>query len=396
MLHHVSSSFGLLCDVCANPAPPARNLRVHARMSPINVARINVARTGVALLAGFVATAAAAATATAQRLVETTPNLPNSVTALPGFLELTTSQRFDYVGDGRGLVASPTFDLALGLPFLLPTGWTAGVRVATEPGTDEWELYDRIGLLRQAHGAPLDLTLTAAYNTAARSVDGEASLARRAGPIRAVAAARALSNAFDAGEARFAVAGGVVWHPAGGRTPVSVAADVATLLDPGTGEDAAWSVAVRTGLPYTSLSVGLLAGNASTTTLHATSVGGPTRWGFELNAPVEFAGFVLGWFTDREAALRTVTEDAAGAAAARVSVANYLYAPATIRIRAGESVEWVNEDDVVHTVSAENGAFESGAIRPGDVWRARFDEPGLYPYYCGPHPFMKGVVSVSR
>jgi plastocyanin len=73
----------------------------------------------------------------------------------------------------------------------------------------------------------------------------------------------------------------------------------------------------------------------------------------------------------------------------------YLYAPGTIRIRAGETVEWINDDAVVHTVTAENGAFDSRGIQPGGTWRARFDEAGIYPYYCGPHPFMKGVVVVD-
>ena len=63
-------------------------------------------------------------------------------------------------------------------------------------------------------------------------------------------------------------------------------------------------------------------------------------------------------------------------------------------VRAGSVVEWVNRDAVVHTVNAEDGTFHSGAIEAGQSWRARFDEPGRYPYYCGPHPYMKGIVVV--
>jgi plastocyanin len=120
----------------------------------------------------------------------------------------------------------------------------------------------------------------------------------------------------------------------------------------------------------------------------------PTRYAIELNAPVELPGFVLGWFTPRERAAESVRTDVATAPATRVRISGYIFAPAVVRIRAGETIEWQNDDAVVHTVNAENAAFESGAIRPGQSWRARFDEPGRYPYYCGPHPFMKGVIVV--
>lgn len=335
-----------------------------------------------------------------QHLIERTPNLPNSVTALPGLIELSMPQRFHHV-EGAGLVSSATFDIALGLPFLLPARWTVGLRFAPSsdlvPGRpNEWEFYERFGLLRQTAGAPLDLTLTGAYNTAARSVDAEAALARRVGPVRLIGAARALTSSYDGDGARFALAGGAVWSPVPRRSPITLAADVGTLTDRRGSEKVAWSAGLHAGLPFTALSAGVYAGNTGTTTLHGASVGGSrTRYGFELNAPVELVGFVLGWFTDRDATRRSVSVDAADRPAAVVHIRGFLYMPATVRIRAGETIEWVNDDDAVHTVTAENGGFDSGGIRTGERWRARFDEPGRFPYYCGPHPFMKAVVIVQ-
>jgi plastocyanin len=63
-------------------------------------------------------------------------------------------------------------------------------------------------------------------------------------------------------------------------------------------------------------------------------------------------------------------------------------------VPAGTTVEWTNGDAVVHTVSADDASFNSGAIAPGATWRATFTRPGTYAYHCGPHPFMKGVVIV--
>lgn len=343
----------------------------------------------------------AALPAHGQRLIERSTNLPNSVTALPGVLELSMPQRFTRNGNGSGLSSSATFDLALGVPYLQPALWTVGLRFApashlVPDRANEWEIYDRFGLLRETAGAPLDLTLTGAYNTAARSLDAEAALARRAGPVRLIGAARALTSAYDGGSARFALAAGAVWHVAPRSSSVALAADVATLTDREAGEDVAWTAAIQAGLPYTTLSLSLHASNTRTTTLHGASVGrSRTQYGFELNAPVELVGFLLGWFTDRPATLRSVAEEVTDPPVTTIRIGSYLYMPSTVRVRAGETVEWINDDDAVHTVTAENGGFNSEGLQRSESWRARFDEPGRYPYYCGPHPFMKGVVIVE-
>ncbi len=336
-----------------------------------------------------------------QRMLERTPNLPNSVNALPGVLETSLPHRFIDHGDPVGLNTSTTFDVALGMPFPSPLHWTAGVRFAhaseTVPGeSDEWEAYDRLGVLRQAEGAPVDLNITGAYNFTSNSLDGEAAVARQAGPLRLIGAARAMSSPYGADDARYSVTAGAVWHVRPGRLPVTLAADVGSLVDRADGEKIAWSAGAQIGLPYTPFAFSLQASNAATTTLEGASVArGGTRWGFELNVPVEFAGFVLGWYTERERALESVEEDVDAPATHVVPVRRYAYAPAILRVRAGDVVEWVNEDEAVHTVTAENGSFDSGGLERGETWRARFDEPGRYPYYCLPHPFMKAIVVVT-
>jgi plastocyanin len=355
-----------------------------------------------ALLLCLAVAAAAAPPAHAQRLLERTPSMPNGVSALPGMLEASMTHRFSGDEGVSGVRAVSTFDLALGLPFLLPLRWTAGVRFA--PATahgdgDEWEGYERIGLLRQAAGAPLDVNVTGAWNFRAQSIDAELSVARRlggaVGGLRIIAAGRAFSSTYTHDDARFAVAAGFAWQPAPRHMPLTLAADVAALTDRRDGEDVAWSAGVQTGLPYTTLSLSLHATSAATTTLQGSSLGTRrTRWGIELNAPVEFSGFALGIFAGREQARRAVSGGVDDVAVHRVSMRGYLYAPATLRVRAGDVVEWVNDDAVVHTVTAETGGFDSRGIQPGARWRARFAERGVYAYYCSPHPFMKAVVVV--
>jgi plastocyanin len=67
----------------------------------------------------------------------------------------------------------------------------------------------------------------------------------------------------------------------------------------------------------------------------------------------------------------------------------------TVTIAAGQAVRWTNADPIEHTVTFD-GAAEPGSpvIPPNGSYVHRFDKPGTYPYYCTPHPFMKGVVIV--
>jgi plastocyanin len=71
------------------------------------------------------------------------------------------------------------------------------------------------------------------------------------------------------------------------------------------------------------------------------------------------------------------------------------YEPADVTVPAGGTVVWRNDGDVMHTVTSDDGAFDSGDIPPGLTFRWRFATPGSYAYHCTPHPWMQGVVQVT-
>ncbi|MEX2556104.1 MAG: copper-containing nitrite reductase [Actinomycetota bacterium] len=75
--------------------------------------------------------------------------------------------------------------------------------------------------------------------------------------------------------------------------------------------------------------------------------------------------------------------------------AEHAYDPAVIRVKAGTTVTWTNGDEVAHTVTADDGSFDSGFLNAGQSWSHTFTEPGTYAYHCIPHPWMKGTVFVS-
>jgi plastocyanin len=78
-----------------------------------------------------------------------------------------------------------------------------------------------------------------------------------------------------------------------------------------------------------------------------------------------------------------------------VLMVNNTYEPAELTVSAGTSVRFVNEDADIHTVTARNGAFESGLMFQRDTWTYRFNNPGTYEYFCLPHPFMVGTIVVQ-
>jgi plastocyanin len=81
-----------------------------------------------------------------------------------------------------------------------------------------------------------------------------------------------------------------------------------------------------------------------------------------------------------------------------VGIEKYTFTPAEVSIRVGDTVKWVNrEKRTSHSVlfPAEGGR-ESERLFPDESWQRQFTQPGRYPYTCGPHPEMKGLVVVSE
>ena len=79
--------------------------------------------------------------------------------------------------------------------------------------------------------------------------------------------------------------------------------------------------------------------------------------------------------------------------------------PSNLTIPVGTGVTWINEDRSQHTVTSGNltnqgrdgiydGRFYSGILGSEDSFSHSFNEPGIYSYFCSPHPWMTGFVIV--
>jgi plastocyanin len=78
-----------------------------------------------------------------------------------------------------------------------------------------------------------------------------------------------------------------------------------------------------------------------------------------------------------------------------VIMQNYRFLPQDIRVSVGDTVTWTNNDRVTHTVTADNGAFDSGEFGPGETFSYTYEQEGIFGYSCTIHPGMIGTVTVE-
>jgi plastocyanin len=77
------------------------------------------------------------------------------------------------------------------------------------------------------------------------------------------------------------------------------------------------------------------------------------------------------------------------------TIQNFAFAPATITIKAGQTIMWTNKDTAPHTVTSTTGAFDSGQITAsGGTFSMKFSTAGTFIYHCTVHPMMANATIV--
>lgn len=85
----------------------------------------------------------------------------------------------------------------------------------------------------------------------------------------------------------------------------------------------------------------------------------------------------------------------ARAAEHAVQIADSAFSPTTLTIAVGDTVTWTNADDRPHTVTSNDGAFDSGNLDEGQSFSFTFTEPGTYAYRCNYHTEMQATIVVT-
>ena len=91
----------------------------------------------------------------------------------------------------------------------------------------------------------------------------------------------------------------------------------------------------------------------------------------------------------------SVTAPAAPVAGDAVSIDSFAFVPATLTVRAGNTVTWTNHDEEPHTVVANDGSFHSPGMGSQATYSHMFPTAGKFDYVCSIHPFMHATVVVT-
>lgn len=394
---------------------------------------------GIMLMAGLHVPDAAGA----QSLLDRAPNVSGDWVGAPGTINFHFVHRFSVSEPPQRKVSNvPTFLIAAGLPHRILAGFNYSTNSTLAPGfPNEWEVFARWAPLSQDYGSPFDAGGQVGYNNSANGVDAEISLSKKIGITRVTVAGRALSNPFEKGNTRFAIASGATVRLG---QYVALAGDLGSLTNRDSSERVAWSAGLHFAIPMTPHTVSLHVTNVAVGTLQGESRGSANvRYGFEFTIPLTLSRY----FGKRvvqapdSSADNTVVPSAAlpqdtvavpplvatpkitpteGAVAKpgppevvpatparaepapaqapaktrKTAIKNISYLEPRIKITAGTVVEWTNTDPLPHSVTAVDKSFNSGLIQPGKSYRHTFTKPGRFDFFCTPHPFMKGTITV--
>ncbi len=79
----------------------------------------------------------------------------------------------------------------------------------------------------------------------------------------------------------------------------------------------------------------------------------------------------------------------------RLQIEAMAFGPAALEVVPGDTVTWVNRDLVPHTVTNDDGKWDSGDLAVGAsfTWIVRAD--GIGGYHCTYHPLMRGTLRTA-
>ena len=78
-----------------------------------------------------------------------------------------------------------------------------------------------------------------------------------------------------------------------------------------------------------------------------------------------------------------------------VKIVNFAFAPSSVTVQVGDTVQWTNGDATTHTATADDGSWDTGNIAGGTRASVTFKTAGTFAYHCAIHSTMHGTVVVE-
>lgn len=78
-----------------------------------------------------------------------------------------------------------------------------------------------------------------------------------------------------------------------------------------------------------------------------------------------------------------------------VSIKSIAFSPTTLTVPVGTTVTWTNNDNIMHTVTADDNSFDSGNLAAGGTFYFKFNTAGTFNYHCAIHASMTAKIVVQ-
>lgn len=72
------------------------------------------------------------------------------------------------------------------------------------------------------------------------------------------------------------------------------------------------------------------------------------------------------------------------------------FVPEKVVVKPGSTVMWTNGDTIPHSVTADDGRFDSGPILPGQSFKWVANANGNVAYHCIYHPSMTATLTLQQ
>jgi plastocyanin len=112
------------------------------------------------------------------------------------------------------------------------------------------------------------------------------------------------------------------------------------------------------------------------------------KWFVRITVPILFLAAIV-------AVHRIMAARPAEASNVEVKIDNFSFSPASLTVRVGTQITWMNRDDIPHTIVEDSRAFKSKVLDTDEKYTFTLSQPGTYKYYCSIHPRMTGKLVVE-
>ncbi len=79
-----------------------------------------------------------------------------------------------------------------------------------------------------------------------------------------------------------------------------------------------------------------------------------------------------------------------------VEIRDFAFVPATLRVRPGDRITWINRDIAPHTVTATDESWDSGEMAQGATYTRTVKADQTDKYFCRFHPTMSARLDIRR